>query len=652
MDNNLAAAILLASLFLVTLSFIAYADCVTTTITCNQTNNDTFPCLLANETFEYNYTFIDCSETMGLGFMGNYMAPSSSQYAPGKDYTFNIIINQLENLQTVYFEANYTTNASQSGTLFNYTYPNVTNSSDVFTIVLTDLPVQKFTYRWIGINATHYGATGTLNFTITKADNLVRLYFNGTENENKTYMYPEIANSSAASDGGTVYLYRNETEISNGTSLQTEQIGLVNGTYVYKANATGNENYSDNTTGVTYYVLVNKGVPVISISITPDIAVVFGNETTVIGVENNTGDDDVNYTLKRDDGLVANITNETAILPLGLYTYTFDASEGDNWSARSISATLTIQDIETAGVFIPSSSGTVTADTSVDRKKGNANVTIYTISSGSTKNITILKTEDMAVRKLSIKTKNKVSDAKITITKLQSLPSTVSYEPSAMVYNYLSIEKQNVTDSDFERIIIRFAVTKQWVSDNEIDYRNIRLYRWSNNAWSELTTNYTSNDSTEYFYEASTPGFSTFAIGDNNTISEGQALEQSSCTELWSCTAWSECSDGLQTRVCTDDSECGTVNTKPAESQECGIEESEVVAEPFPVFEVSVIIIVAMIVIVFVVLELTGKLHLGNLRKKSAQPETAIEDIIKPRQTSGNVEYYYKKKDSDNENGQ
>ena len=576
MDNSLVAIILLASLFLVTLSFIAYADCVTTTITCNQTNNDTFPCLLANETYNYNYTFIDCSESLGVSMPLSARdivdSPSDSEYVPGKNYTFRLISppidasNNETDIYNVTFDSNYTSNASAAGILTKYYYPNVTNASNIYTIVLADLPAQSFIYNW------HWYVN------------------NGTDN--------------------IEYFFINNFSLT-----------------------------------------ISKAVPNISIIMSPDIAVVFGNETTVTGIENNTGDDDVNYTLRRDDSPPFVNATETAILPLGIYTYSFDASGGENWTNRSITAVLTIQSTDTTGVFIPSSSGTVTADTSVDRTEGNANVTIYTISSGSTKNITILKTDDMAVRKLSITTKNKITDAKITITKLQSVPSTVSYEPSAKVFNYLSIEKQNVTDSDFEKVIIRFAVTKQWVSDNNVNYQNIRLYRWSNNVWTELTTNYTSNDSTEYFYEASTPGFSTFAIADNNSISEEPLLEQS-CTELWSCTAWSECSDGLQTRVCTDDNECGTVTTKPAESQECGVEEAEVVAEPFPIFQVSIIILIAMIIIVFVVLELTGKLHLGNLRKDAPRPETAIEEIIKPKQNTGKIEYYYEKKDSEDENRQ
>ena len=43
------------------------------------------------------------------------------------------------------------------------------------------------------------------------------------------------------------------------------------------------------------------------------------------------------------------------------------------------------------------------------------------------------------------------------------------------------------------------------------------------------------------------------------------------CTEDWTCTAWSDCVDGTQTRTCTDNNVCGTTINKPLESQACEV---------------------------------------------------------------------------------
>nr|MBI4157070.1 hypothetical protein [Candidatus Woesearchaeota archaeon] len=45
--------------------------------------------------------------------------------------------------------------------------------------------------------------------------------------------------------------------------------------------------------------------------------------------------------------------------------------------------------------------------------------------------------------------------------------------------------------------------------------------------------------------------------------------EQESCDESWTCSEWSSCTSGTQTRTCTDSNLCGTTNNKPQESQSC-----------------------------------------------------------------------------------
>ena len=44
---------------------------------------------------------------------------------------------------------------------------------------------------------------------------------------------------------------------------------------------------------------------------------------------------------------------------------------------------------------------------------------------------------------------------------------------------------------------------------------------------------------------------------------------QNVCFESWSCSAWSDCSGGIQTRTCSDANACGTTADKPVETQTC-----------------------------------------------------------------------------------
>ncbi len=56
------------------------------------------------------------------------------------------------------------------------------------------------------------------------------------------------------------------------------------------------------------------------------------------------------------------------------------------------------------------------------------------------------------------------------------------------------------------------------------------------------------------------------------------------CTENWNCGSWSICTNGTQTRTCTDTNHCGTTTSKPPVSQSCIVPD---VAAPNAVFDLQ-----------------------------------------------------------------
>jgi hypothetical protein len=49
--------------------------------------------------------------------------------------------------------------------------------------------------------------------------------------------------------------------------------------------------------------------------------------------------------------------------------------------------------------------------------------------------------------------------------------------------------------------------------------------------------------------------------------------QQQQCQERWVCSEWSECINGVRTRTCRDENNCGTNNNEPFTSQPCSPEE-------------------------------------------------------------------------------
>ncbi|MEK6876691.1 MAG: CARDB domain-containing protein, partial [Nanoarchaeota archaeon] len=59
----------------------------------------------------------------------------------------------------------------------------------------------------------------------------------------------------------------------------------------------------------------------------------------------------------------------------------------------------------------------------------------------------------------------------------------------------------------------------------------------------------------------------------------GSSGSSGSCLESWHCNEWSECINNLQTRICSDINNCGTMISKPSEAKLCTTEEKTIIQE-------------------------------------------------------------------------
>jgi len=118
---------------------------------------------------------------------------------------------------------------------------------------------------------------------------------------------------------------------------------------------------------------------------------------------------------------------------------------------------------------------------------------------------------------------NELSNVEIKASSLKENP--VSDTAAEKVYQYLQITKKNMKDEDVTDLTIKFRVTKTWLSENSLTQNDVALWRYKNNVWTMLSTTMASSDETYVNYEAETPGFSYFAIG-NKIIAPEEVSEE------------------------------------------------------------------------------------------------------------------------------
>jgi PGF-pre-PGF domain-containing protein len=102
-----------------------------------------------------------------------------------------------------------------------------------------------------------------------------------------------------------------------------------------------------------------------------------------------------------------------------------------------------------------------------------------------------------------------------TIEVLKDVSTTVPEKPNGLIYRNMNIwvgKAGYATDSNMEDMKISFAVLKSWIQVNGVETTDIRLNHYHDDNWQVLDTEMTGEDEDFCFFEATTSGFSPFAI--------------------------------------------------------------------------------------------------------------------------------------------
>ncbi|WP_209621672.1 PGF-pre-PGF domain-containing protein [Methanolobus bombayensis] len=134
------------------------------------------------------------------------------------------------------------------------------------------------------------------------------------------------------------------------------------------------------------------------------------------------------------------------------------------------------------------------------------------------------------VRYTSLKNAGKIT---VTIEMLKNTSALVNEPVSGSVYKNMNIwvgKTGYATESNIQNPVIGFIVSKEWVDDTDVNISTIVLNRYSENVWTTLETELTGEDADYYYFEASTPGFSPFAVSADipttSTIEKGTINDQ------------------------------------------------------------------------------------------------------------------------------
>lgn len=201
------------------------------------------------------------------------------------------------------------------------------------------------------------------------------------------------------------------------------------------------------------------------------------------------------------------------------WTVTAGSSAATCTLTLSASGTAGGSDSKTASLTVTAASSNATSSSSGGGGGGGTNATtnatketkLFSTTAGVSK---LLAFAQSAVTEIELKTATAKTSVQLSVAD-GSKPSGAAEPISSAdgsTYKYIEITKSNAVDSDFSLIKIKFKVPRSWITSNSIDASKVYLARYLSGSWSSLQTVQTSSDETNYYYEATSSGFSTFAV--------------------------------------------------------------------------------------------------------------------------------------------
>ena len=186
--------------------------------------------------------------------------------------------------------------------------------------------------------------------------------------------------------------------------------------------------------------------------------------------------------------------------------------------------------------------------------------------------------DDIPFTEIRFSLKNMTENVNVEINVLSSNDTLIEAPAPGEVYEYIRLIATNIQTSNLQSTVMKFKVTNDWISDNNIDRDGIAIYQYET-SWSKLETDFLSEDKDYIYYFFPLERFSMFAISGEKlppvllcTLGEMKCQDN----DLYLCssdgTAWElseNCTYGCESGACREEPSCPTPTVCPGPDELC-----------------------------------------------------------------------------------
>jgi len=449
-----------------------------------------------NWTVEQNFTVLDLAPP---SWSANWSSTPTT-YAPTTLSIFNVTWSENMNFSNAWLESNY------SGSAQTYAMNNLTDTVYNYSAVLP-----AGSHYWIGHandTAGNTNSSDTYYFTIARAAPTLNLTLNGTEanftlNESEALW---LNGTLITGDGGTeLTLYSNgaelasETTVGNLTNFTLPQVYNITLTY------TQTENYS--AASATYWLTVNDLTAPVVQSYSP-IVTVTTSSTTLSATTNENAT--CRYSTTAGTAYVSMVgvmvgvaVSHTADLT-GLATGTYHYYIRCNNTVGLVAST----DYDASFTVSISTGGGGGGGGGAPATDPNTKQTTFSSLTPDKEHRLYVDRSTIAATKVGFVNTVQAMNVKLSVSTVNDSDLTDRPEKA---YDYFNVTLEGLYAHELSEAWLEFKVNSSWITDNGATKDDVRLKR-QKATWQELDTLWMKDSGQYSYFNATSPGFSIFAI--------------------------------------------------------------------------------------------------------------------------------------------
>ncbi|PIN74342.1 hypothetical protein COV20_00255 [Candidatus Woesearchaeota archaeon CG10_big_fil_rev_8_21_14_0_10_45_16] len=293
------------------------------------------------------------------------------------------------------------------------------------------------------------------------------------------------------------------------TNLNVSRIGQGN----HSIRAFVNDTFNQMNSTVFLNFTVDRQAPTVGsiavTSITTDSASLSLNST-----DNFTGVASCTFTGARDGALGGTVASSS---------YSVGLTSLDSSTDYNVSVTCTdfAGNTQVNSTTFTTSTATTTSSSSGGSSGGSVSSTVsgqfkkevWNSVNSDENTVLVIDNGAIGVTQVSFEVNKETFGAWMEVRKLDKLPSNIQ-SFTRDVYRFLQITERNIENVLKGSAVVNFKVEKAWLRENGLNNDRVALFRNVDGKWVQLETKMTSSDDTYVHFEAQTPGFSYFVIGE------------------------------------------------------------------------------------------------------------------------------------------